>query len=131
MYAVTLLILDQQWTQDRKVIVMHESTAAWFTQDGEWAWPESTDETKDLVRRNVWKKYRVPFEEAFTVQCAVQGFCGLESADPCFEKEVIGDVVPKEKEEDGDEDEESDETTSEDLVYMSKEELRRIGRKNN
>jgi hypothetical protein len=51
-----------------------------------------------MVRMSVWKKYRVPFEEAWTAHCAIEGFCSLEHAEPYFEKEILVDVLPSETE---------------------------------
>jgi hypothetical protein len=68
------LILDQQSTMDRKVIIMYEGSEQWFTPDGDF--PDTTEERNDLVKRHVWDKYWVPFEEAYTALCAIEGCCG-------------------------------------------------------
>jgi hypothetical protein len=119
-HPAILLILDQQSTSDRKVIILQEGVAEWFTPDGNYA-DDTMQDREDLERKTVWHKYRVPFEEAWIVQCALEGFCGLESAEPWFEKDLMGDVLV-EPEGNDDEEEETDEdedgTTSEDLEYM-------------
>jgi hypothetical protein len=97
-HPVVFLKLDQQSSDDRKVIIMHESMLGWFTAEGDYAWPESMEETEGLVRMSVWKKYRVRFEEAWTAHCAIEGCCSLEHAEPYFEKEILGDVLPSETE---------------------------------
>ncbi|KAH7074725.1 hypothetical protein BKA63DRAFT_320098 [Paraphoma chrysanthemicola] len=124
---VIFFILDQQSIEDHKVIIMNKITPAWFTQEGEYAWPETMEETEGLVRRFVWNKYRVPFEKAWTVHSAVGGFCGLEHAEPYFEKELLGDVQPEKEETSGDT--ESEESDSEDLEYMTDNQLKELERR--
>jgi hypothetical protein len=126
-HPVILFILDQKSTEDRKVIIMHESMPGWFTPEVNYAWPESMEETEGLVGMSVWKKYRVPFEEAWTAHCAIEGCCSLEHAESYFEKEILGDVLPGERESQNEAEEiDSDETTSEDLEYMTNEQLKRL-----
>jgi hypothetical protein len=115
-HPCVLLILDQQSTEDRKVIILHEGTAEWLTPEGEYA-DDTMQDREDLEKRTVWHKYRVPFEDAWAVQCAVEGFCGLEPAEPYFEKDVMGDVY-MESEPEMEAETDSDGTTSEDLEYM-------------
>lgn len=62
-HPVTFLILDEQSVEDRNVIIISKGSRYWFTSEGLYA-DESMSERKDLVRRWVWKKYRVPFKEA-------------------------------------------------------------------
>jgi hypothetical protein len=113
-----LFILDQQSTDDRKVIILQEDVAEWFTPEGEYA-DDTMQGREDLEKRTVWHKYRVPFEEAWIVQVALEGYCGLEPAEPWFEKDLMGDVHVEIEEESGEEtDEDEDGTTSEDLEYM-------------
>lgn len=47
--------------------------------------PTNEDEITELV---AWKKYRAPFEEAWAVQCGIEGFGGMEKADEYFVEEV-------------------------------------------
>jgi hypothetical protein len=110
------LILDQQSTQDRKVIILQEGVAEWFTPEGEYA-DDTMQGKEDLEKRTVWHKYRVPFEEAWIVQCALEGFCGLEPAEPWYEKDLMGDVYVESKQE-SEEETDSDGTASDDLEYM-------------
>ncbi|KAF2271260.1 uncharacterized protein EI97DRAFT_462995 [Westerdykella ornata] len=92
-HPVIFLILDQQSTEDCKVIVMHEDVChwQWLTPEGDFI-DNATEGREDLVKRTVWYKYRVPFEEAWTAQCAIEGLCSLEFAELYFEKTVMGDV---------------------------------------
>jgi hypothetical protein len=90
--------------------------AQWFTPEGEYA-DDTMQDRDDLEKRRVWQKYRVPFEEAWTVQCAIEGCCSLEAAEPYFEKDLMGDIYV-EPEPESEEETDSDETTSEDLEYM-------------
>ncbi|KAH7087582.1 hypothetical protein FB567DRAFT_348331 [Paraphoma chrysanthemicola] len=124
---VIFFILDQHSKEDRKVIIMNKSTPAWFTLEGEYAWPENMEETEGLVRRAVWNKYRVPFEKAWTVHSAVGGFCGLEHAEPYFEKELLGDVQTEMEEKSSNN--ESEESDPEDLEYMTHDQLKELERR--
>jgi hypothetical protein len=115
-HPVVFLILDKQSIEDRKVIVVHEGAGQWFTPEGDYA-DNTMQDRNDLIKKNVWKKYRVPFEKAWTAQCAIEGFCSLEHAEPYFEKDLMGDVCVEEHEEQSEETD-SDETTSTDLEYQ-------------
>lgn len=43
----------------------------------------------------VWRRYRVPFKDAFVVQCGIEGFCGTDSAEKYFEEIVEKEVAPE------------------------------------
>ncbi|KAF2827118.1 hypothetical protein CC86DRAFT_466847 [Ophiobolus disseminans] len=107
------LILDQQSMEDRTVIII-EKGMDWLKDDGTLA--HNTGEP-DVATYTVWRKYRVGFEEAWTAQCGIQGFCSKEAAEPYWVEDVEREVYVEES---GDEDEDetdSDGTTSEDLEY--------------
>ena len=117
-HPIGFLILDQQSVEDRKVIILQEVElkGQWFTPEGDYA--DITMESRDdLVKRTVWHKYRVPFDKAFDVQSAIEGYGAVEFSEPYFEKEVMGDI-PVEEEEDESEETDSDGTTSTDLEYI-------------
>lgn len=65
----------------------------------------------------VWRKYRMPFEEAWVVQCAIEGFCTLEAAEPWFVEEIERYVDTAEPEEVEEESSSDDGMTDEDWEY--------------
>lgn len=105
--TVDFLILDKQSTKDRKVVIMAKSMES-ETSEGQRAHPNPTG-SDDLIRYNVWKRYRVPFEEAFTIQCAFEGFSNPEPAEKYFE-EVVEKKVAHEIEEAEEESDDSDDS---------------------
>ncbi|KAH6615128.1 hypothetical protein C7974DRAFT_417321 [Boeremia exigua] len=90
--TVDLLILDQQSFEDRTVIVV-EKGAGWVLDGKEVERvPYGQDNAQRLI---VWKKYRVPFEHAFAVQCGIEGFCSTERAEEYFVEEIEREVAPE------------------------------------
>lgn len=82
------LILDQQALQDRTVVIIEKGA--------EWAVREDDGVREKTV---VWKKYRVPYEKAFAVQCGIEGFCGMDLAEKYFVEEVEREAPVEDEEE--------------------------------
>lgn len=86
--TLDFLVLDAQSLEDRTVVVI-ERGREWVQQQEE----EDNDRGDLRVHdRNymaeegmsVWKKYRVPFEKAWPVQCGIEGFCSTDLAEEYF-----------------------------------------------
>ena len=84
--SIIFLILDQQSTEDRKVVII-QKTKEIVTPDGTKVSPLPPFPDK-ITEMTVWTRYRAPFEDAWVVQCGIEGFCGLETAEKYFD-EVI------------------------------------------
>jgi hypothetical protein len=106
---VIFLILDEQSSSDRMVVVIEKGA--------EWVLPEGAATEVDRTKLTVWRKYRVPFEEAFSVQCGIEGFCTKEIAEEYFVEDLEREVCIEEETDEESEETDSDETTSEDLEY--------------
>jgi len=96
----TFLILDQQSTEDRKVIVICKDKE-WLTPEGEEAQLSSNPQDNiGVITKRVWKKYRFPFEEAWGLQCALDGFSDPYPTEQYFVEVVEeGNVSESESEE--------------------------------
>jgi hypothetical protein len=57
------LMLDKQSTEDCRVIIM-ERSHEWVTPEGD-KWAPLRGGRGDVTRITVWKRHRVPFDEAF------------------------------------------------------------------
>lgn len=89
-HPIVFLILDHQSFEDRSVVIIQKG-AEFVNTDGEKRHP-LPDNEKDLTQMVVWRKYRAPFEAAWTVQCGIDGFCGMEKAEKHFVEEVQREV---------------------------------------
>lgn len=111
---VDFLILDERSFGERAVVVV-EKGAEWVTEGGEEreGWVQEGD--RKVI---VWRKGRVPFEEAFVVQCGIEGFCGRESVERYLVEVVEREVATEEEliDEESTEEESTDEEFSEDEV---------------
>jgi hypothetical protein len=83
---VIFLILDKQSFEDRSVVIMKKGSE-FVDAEGKDVdlSPTNEDEVTELV---AWRKYRAPFEEAWAVQCGIEGFGGMEKAEEHFVEEV-------------------------------------------
>ncbi|KAF2190700.1 hypothetical protein K469DRAFT_657226 [Zopfia rhizophila CBS 207.26] len=72
------LIVDEQSTKDRRVIIMHRSRLRVTPKGDEWRgiFPNERD---DLRKITVWKRHRVPFEKAFETTALMDVHGGLET----------------------------------------------------
>ncbi|KAF2814357.1 uncharacterized protein BDZ99DRAFT_567991 [Mytilinidion resinicola] len=68
------LILDKQSTEDRRVIVM-ERDGKWVNAEGQERWPLPGDYA---IKITMWKRHRVPFEEAWETVALISAEGGLE-----------------------------------------------------
>jgi hypothetical protein len=68
------LILDKQSTEDRRVIVM-ERNGKYVNPEGEQCSPLPGDYA---IWINIWKRHRVPFEEAWETVALITAEGGLE-----------------------------------------------------
>jgi hypothetical protein len=112
-FTVLFQLLDPQSVTDRKVVIIEKGTE-WIKTDGKKA--ESSNDP-DATKYTVWRKYRVPFEQAWDVQCAIVGFIAKEIVEEWFVEDVEREFYVEEEVEESSDDTGSDETTSEDLEY--------------
>jgi hypothetical protein len=114
--AVDFLVLDERSFGERTVVVV-EKGAEWVTEGGEEreGWVQEGD-TKMVV----WRKGRVPFEDAFVVQCGIEGFCGREMVERYLVEVIEREVATEELlEQESTEEESTEEEFSEDEVPQS------------
>lgn len=88
------LVLDNQSLEDRTVAVMHRKPDKMASEESHPTQPW-LDGQEGVTEVWVWNKYRPPYEEAFNVQCGIEGFCGLETAEKYFEDEVEREVATR------------------------------------
>ena len=96
------LILDQQSAQDRNVIIMYKGLLK-ESPDGDKDPITTLDsEYEVLAAMNAWRKYRVPFEEAWGILSGFIGFCTPEFSVQYFieviEKEPLPEPEPRSEE---------------------------------
>lgn len=115
--AVDFLVLDERSFGERTVVVV-EKGAEWVTEGGDEreGWVQEGD-TKMVV----WRKGRVPFEDAFVVQCGIEGFCGREIVERYLVEVIEREVATEEEllEQESTEEESTEEEFSEDEVAQS------------
>lgn len=97
-HPVIFLVLDEQSTEDRTVVIIQKGSE-FVNADGEAKNP-LPDNEHELTKMVVWRKYRAPFEEAWSVQCAMEGFSGMEKAEEYFVEEVQREIDEGEEDED-------------------------------
>ncbi|KAJ4991288.1 hypothetical protein SVAN01_03186 [Stagonosporopsis vannaccii] len=63
----------------------HSNVITGIFWGAEWVEGVGEEGYKKVV---AWRKYRVPFEQAFAVQCGIEGFCGVDLAEEYFIEEL-------------------------------------------
>jgi hypothetical protein len=91
-YIWFFLILDEQSTRDRKVVLMIRGRE-WRTKE-DTVWRGCPVMREGLTEFTTWKKHRVPFEEIWDHIALLTAKGGLEEAEPHLQ-EVIREKVEK------------------------------------